>query len=412
MKYGCIGERLGHSFSKEIHNCFADYEYELMEIPKDELDGFMRSRDFKAINVTIPYKEAVIPYLDYIDNAAREIGAVNTIVNIDGKLYGYNTDFYGMSMLIAHAGVDIKGKKVAILGTGGTSKTATAVTRSLSAGEIILVSRAKSADTVTYEELYEYHADIDVIINTTPVGMFPNNFASPVDITKFKELSGIVDVVYNPLRTQLVSEGKRRGISAEGGLYMLVAQAVLASEIFLNKKYESGVLEKVYEKLRGQKENIVLVGMPSSGKSTVGRKIAERMGRSFYDTDEMIEKNHGMKPAEIIISKGEATFRDYESEAINQVSLKTGAVIATGGGAVLRAENVNSMLQNGRIYFLDRPISQLLPTDDRPLTSTKDALIKKFNDRYDVYLRCSDVRIDASGNVDEVSDLIMGDFAK
>lgn len=412
MKYGCIGEHLKHSFSKEIHNSLSGYEYELKEIPKDKLDEFMTLHDFKAINVTIPYKEAVIPYLSYIDAAAKEIGAVNTIINKDGRLYGYNTDFYGMSMLIAHAGIDLKNKKVAILGTGGTSKTASAVAKSLLAREILTVSRTKKDGTITYEELYENHKDLDVIINTTPLGMFPNNFTKAVDIKRFANLSGVIDAVYNPLRTQLISDAQKRGIKAEGGLYMLVAQGVLASEIFLDKKYEKGMLDEVFEKLRRKKENIVLIGMPSSGKSTVGKEIAKRIGRNFYDTDELIEQQVKKKPSEIIMSMGEDHFRKLESDIVKEVSKETGAVIATGGGVVLKKENINTLSQNGRIYFLDRPFALLLPTQDRPLTSTKEALLKKYNERYSIYETSADVKIDASGDVNEVSNAIMGEFGE
>ncbi len=412
MKYGCIGERLKHSFSKEIHNSLSDYEYELKEIPKDKLDEFMTLHDFKAINVTIPYKEAVIPYLSYIDAAAKEIGAVNTIVNKDGRLYGYNTDFYGMSMLIAHAGIDLKNKKVAILGTGGTSKTASAVAKSLLAKEILIVSRTKKEGIITYEELYETHKDLDVIINTTPLGMFPNNFTKAVDIERFTNPSGVIDAVYNPLRTQLISDAQKRGIKAEGGLYMLVAQGVLASEIFLDKKYEKGMLDEVFEKLRRKKENIVLIGMPSSGKTTVGKEIAKRIGRNFYDTDELIEQQAKKKPSEIIMSMGEDHFRKLESDIVKEVSKETGAVISTGGGVVLNKENINTLSQNGRIYFLDRPFALLLPTQDRPLTSTKEALLKKYNERYSIYETSADVKIDASGDVNEVSNAIMGEFGE
>ncbi len=412
MKYGCIGEHLRHSFSKEIHNNLSDYEYELKEISKDKLDEFMIKHDFKAINVTIPYKEAVIPYLHYIDNSAKEIGAVNTIVNKDGILYGYNTDFYGMSMLIAHAGVDSKNKKVAILGTGGTSKTAKAVSKSLLAKEIITVSRDEKEGTITYDELYEKHKDLDVIIDTTPLGMFPNNFTKAVDITKFTNLSGVIDAVYNPLRTQLIYEAKKRGIKGEGGLYMLVAQAVLASEIFLGKKYEEGTIDKVFEKLIKQKGNIVLVGMPSSGKSTVGKEIAKRLGRRFYDSDEFIEQKANKKIFEIITEMGEEHFRNLESDSIKELSKETGVVIATGGGAVLREENVAALAQNGRIYFLDRPIDLLFATKDRPITNTKEKLSKIYNERYSIYESSADVKIEASGDVEEVLNAVIGDFEK
>ncbi len=256
MEYGCIGERLIHSFSKEVHNALSCYDYQLKEVPKENLHEFMVARDFRAINVTIPYKELVIPYLHYIDDHAKEIGAVNTIVNKNGKLYGYNTDFYGMSMLILHAGVDLREKKVAILGTGGTSKTANAVAKSMLAKQILTISRSRKDGAITYDELYEKHADIDVIINTTPLGMYPDNFSRAVDISKFSKLSGVIDAVYNPLRTLIVQDAMLRGIPAEGGLYMLVAQGVRASEIFLDKKYGKETLDVIYQKLRREKENI------------------------------------------------------------------------------------------------------------------------------------------------------------
>ncbi|MBQ5608396.1 MAG: shikimate dehydrogenase [Oscillospiraceae bacterium] len=412
MIYGCIGEHLKHSFSKEIHNCLADYEYELCEISKDCLDAFMKHHDFRAINVTIPYKEAVIPYLDCVDKAAKEIGAVNTVVNKNGKLYGYNTDFYGMRMLISHAGIELQNKKVAVLGTGGTSKTARAVANSLSAREIVTVSRTKSTDTVTYEELYKNHQDLDVIINTTPLGMFPNNFTKPVDITNFPKLSGVIDAVYNPLKTALILDAQKHGIKAEGGLYMLVAQAVLASEIFLDKKYDKEKLDEVFEKIERQKENIILVGMPSSGKSTIGKEIAKRLGRAFYDTDELIAQKSAMTIPNIITSLGEEKFRELESDVVNEISKATGIIIATGGGVVLKDENIRVLSQNGRIYFLDRPLELLLPTKDRPLTSTKEALIKKYNERYGIYEKAADVKIDASGDVEAVTNAVIGGFLK
>lgn len=412
MKYGCIGEHLKHSFSKEIHNSLGGYEYELKEIPKDMFSSFMINREFLAINVTIPYKEEVIPYLYYIDDAAREIGAVNTVVNKDGKLYGYNTDFYGMNMLLCHAGIELKNKKVAILGTGGTSKTARAVAKSLMAKEIIVVSRTGKNNSITYEKLYENHSDVDVIINTTPSGMFPDNFKKPVEINDFKNLSGVIDAVYNPLETRLIRDAKKRGIKAEGGLYMLVAQGVLASEIFLEKKYEKERLEEIFKELKRKKENIVLVGMPSSGKSTVGKEIAKTFLRKFYDTDEEIEKKYGNIPSDIITSKGEEYFRKIESDVVSELSKETGCVIATGGGVVLKEENVESLMQNGRIYFLNRPVDLLLPTKDRPLTSTKEALIKKYNERYAIYEKSAHIKIDASGNVDEVVNAVTGDFKR
>lgn len=412
MKYGCIGEHLKHSFSKEIHNALADYEYEICEIPRDELGAFMESRAFSAINVTIPYKEEVIPYLHYIDGFAKDIGAVNTIVNRDGKLYGYNTDFYGMTQLIHRAGVSLKGKKVAILGTGGTSKTAFAVAKAEGAEKIIKVSRSGRDSAVTYEELYEKHRDTDVIINTTPAGMFPNIFDKAADISAFPDLSGVIDAVYNPLRTPLISDAKAARIPAEGGLYMLVAQAVRASEIFLDKKYPDGTLDRVFEKTYAEKENVVLIGMPASGKTTVGNLLSKALGREIIDTDDMIVEKAGMPITEIFKKYGEKYFRDLEAECVKEASAKSSAVIATGGGVPLREENVNALRQNGKLFFLDRPLEMLIPTDSRPLSSDRAALEKRYNERYGIYCKSCDIRIDASSDAGSVAKKIIEEIKK
>ena len=279
MNYGLIGEHLGHSFSKEVHSMLGSYNYEIREIARDNLDFFMKSKKFKAINVTIPYKESVIPYLSYISDEAKAIGSVNTIINKNGELYGYNTDFYGMSALISHLKLDIKDKKVVILGTGGTSKTAKAVTAHLGAKIIITVSRTPKESEIGYDELYHEHSDADVVINTTPVGMYPNNSQRPILIDKFTNLSGVIDAIYNPIRTNLVLDARKRGIPAEGGLYMLVAQAIKAAELFLDTEFPSEVLDQAYHKILKDKENIALIGMPASGKSTVGQILASEMSR-------------------------------------------------------------------------------------------------------------------------------------
>lgn len=406
MKYGCIGEHLSHSFSKEIHNLLADYPYEIREVAREALDAFMTERDFLGINVTIPYKELVIPHLYYIDDAARQIGAVNTVVNRDGKLYGYNTDFYGMSSLISHAGVEIKDKTVAILGTGGTSKTAHAVCEALGAAEIITVSRRSGDGCIDYRELSLRGGEIDVIINTTPVGMFPNIYASPVELEEFPRLSGVIDAIYNPNRSVLVSEAKRRGIAAEGGLYMLVAQAVRASEIFLDKKYSYEVLDRVYESVLKSKDNVVLVGMPSSGKSTVGKILAEKLGRRLVDTDDAVVAEAGMPITEIFSRCGEGAFRDMETAAVREVSKMSSLIIATGGGAILRDENVAALSQNGRLYFLDRPLEKLMPTDTRPLANDAEAIKRRYEERYSRYLAVADEVINCDATPDEVAQII------
>ncbi len=409
-KYGCIGEHLKHSFSKEIHNELADYEYEIIEIPRDELGDFAINRDFAAINVTIPYKELIIPYLYEIDDHARAIGAVNTVVNRDGKLYGYKTDFYGMTKLFEHANINPFGKKVAILGSGGTSKTAFSVSTALGASNVLRVSRDGKEGAITYSELYNAHNDTEIIINTTPVGMFPNISDSPIDISYFPKLCGVIDAVYNPLSTSLILSARKRGIPAEGGLYMLVAQAVRASEIFIDTKYCDEELERVYNKIVSDKQNIVLIGMPASGKSTVGKLISEELGRLFVDTDSLIEEKAGETIPDIFSQRGEKAFRDLETDVIKELSSKCGLIIATGGGAILKQENVDALRKNGKLYFIDRPLRDLIPTDDRPLAKTKDDIVKRYNERYDIYTSVCDKKISAECDAKKVAEKIIGDF--
>ena len=410
MEYGCIGEHLVHSFSREIHGALADYLYELKDIPKDGLDTFMTACNFKAINVTIPYKQAVIPYLKEVEQNAAMIGAVNTVVNRDGQLYGYNTDFGGMCALIRRAGIDLQGKKVLILGTGGTSRTAMAVAQHLGAASIHRVSRSEKPGVLTYDEVRQSHLDAQILINTTPRGMFSRESGMPIDPSRFPQLSGAVDAVYNPLRTEFILQARKMGVPAAGGLYMLVAQAVLASEIFLDKKYPEDAVETVYRKIKSGKENIVLTGMPGSGKTTVGKLLANKLGRPYYDTDDRITEVTGKTPAQIISDQGEAAFRDIESEVIRKLSAENGAVIATGGGAVLRPENIDALRMNGRIFFLNRPVEQLIPTEDRPLSSTKDAIVQRYRERYDTYVSTADKVIPNTGTPEAAAVLVERSF--
>ncbi len=407
MKYGLIGEKLGHSFSKEIHRKLGDYEYELFEIAKDSLDGFMRERDFLGINVTIPYKERVIPYLDEIDDAAKEIGAVNTIINKNGRLYGYNTDYFGMRALFDYAGVDAFGKKAVILGSGGTSRTAYVTLKSLGASEIIKVSRSGKGGAVTYEELYQKHSDAEIIVNTTPVGMYPDIFGCPASLSKFGRLSGVIDVVYNPINTTLVKEARAMGVCAESGLYMLVGQALRASELFTDTKCPSFMLDVIFESVKAEKENVVLIGMPASGKSTVGRILAKKLGYGFADTDELIIKRIGMSIKEYFDLYGEEKFREVESEVIRDIAGDSSLVIATGGGAVLRKENVSALKYNGKLYFIDRPLDKLIPTEDRPLSSDRASIEARYRERYPIYCDLCDLRIEAEGDAENVADRIL-----
>ena len=412
-EYGCIAEHLGHSFSGEIHHLLGlalsgenasepCYRYTLQELRPDELSGFFKQKSFRGINVTIPYKQAVMPYLDELTDVAREIGAVNTIINRDGRLIGDNTDFYGMSYLIASCGVALKDKKVLILGTGGTSKTAYAVARHMGAREIFKVSRQKQDGCLTYDELF-MHTDAEIIINTTPVGMFPNDEACPIpkdlSLSNFKALCGVFDAIYHPLRTELVSVAKVLKIPAVGGLAMLVAQAVVAAERFLGRSIDSRIVEQITNTLQRQKQNVVLIGMPGCGKTTVGQLLSRTLGREVVDTDEEITKLVGMTPGEYITRYGEEAFRKIESEVIrDRIAPMSGVIVSTGGGAVLDARNVKRLKRNGKLYFLDRTLESLQATPDRPLSADPALLRRRYHERYDIYCSAADVRLSIGEN--------------
>ena len=412
MKYGVIGEHLKHSFSPEIHSQIGDYDYIIKEIEPEKLEAFIKERDFLGINVTIPYKEKVIPMLDYVDPAALEIGAVNTVVNRDGKLYGYNTDYSGMKALVNRIGLEIQGKKVLVIGTGGTSKTARRVLGDMGAREIIFVSNIAVAGAFSYEEVYAYHTDCEIIFNTSPVGMFPKNDGIPIDLSKFERLEGILDVVYNPVRTNLVQKAHSLGKKAEGGLYMLGAQAVYASEHFFGERIDASVFERVYSSVLRGKNNITLIGMPCSGKTTIGKLLAEKTGKEFIDTDEEIVKEIGMSIPEYFAQYGEKAFRLVESQVIERVSVQNNKIIATGGGAVLNPDNVRRLKQNGKVYFLDRSLDLLVPTSDRPLSSNRADLEKRYNERYDIYKSSCDVSVDGNPQAECVMEEIYKDYIK
>lgn len=391
MEYAVIGEHLTHSFSKEIHNELADYSYIVREVEKECLSDFISAREYRGLNVTIPYKKDVIPLLDWIDETAVKIGAVNTIVNRDGRLMGYNTDFFGMSALIERTGVAIAGEKVLILGTGGTSVTANAVAHAMGAASVLRVSRSAGDGVITYEDMYAEHCDAGVIINTTPVGMYPNTNASPIDIDRFPQCHGVIDAIYNPMRSELVLSALARGIKASGGLYMLVAQAAQAAALFLDDDSMLSKIEDVYQTIRLSKENIVLIGMPGCGKSTVGKLLERELNRAFFDSDEEIVATVGCDIPTIFRESGEAVFRQYESQAIRRLADKTACIIATGGGAVLKPENVAALRKNGTLVLLDRPLEELMPTDDRPLSSDREMLAQRYHERMPIYRSCADV---------------------
>lgn len=393
MQYGLIGYPLAHSFSKEIHQAIGKYQYDLWPLKEEMLDDFFNKKDFKGINVTIPYKQKVIKYLDEIDEIAGKIEAVNTIVNIDGKIKGYNTDFYGLLALIEKNNIEIKNKNVAILGTGGTSNTAYYLCQYLKATSIKKVSRQERQDCLTYEQLNEFKDRFQVIINTTPIGMYPNNDDTILDVSDFNNLEAVVDVIYNPLQTKLVLQAKQKGLKATNGLYMLVAQAVYAYCIFQNEKYDKDLTDIIYKKIYQQKSNIVLIGMPTCGKTTLGKLLAEKLDREHYDIDDIIIKDRKKMITDIFSNEGEKAFREYEKKAVKEVYKKEGVIISCGGGTILDQENVNLLKQNGILIFLDRDLDKLAYDETRPITSSKEKLEKIYKERYDIYTSVKDITI-------------------
>lgn len=415
MEYGLIGEHLGHSFSKEIHGRLSERPYELQEIPRDSLAKFLTSREFKGINVTIPYKEAVLPLLDFVSPEARQIGAVNTIVNRDGRLFGYNTDYFGFSALADRLRIDFKGKRVLILGAGGAAKTVAAVAADRSAASVThAVRRPKAPGQIPLSSLgsESSYKDVipgpkgvipgwtgDLVVNCTPAGMFPHEEERIIDLGALPQLEGAIDLIYNPLRTDLILDALSRGVPAEGGLYMLVAQAVKAREYFDGIPGPAG--DDIFESLLRAKRNIVLIGMPASGKSTIGKALSEKTGRPFADTDSLIVQKAGKPIPQIFAEEGEAAFRALESEMIRELSPRTGLVIATGGGAVLDPQNVRRLSRNGLLCFIRRDPERLLSTADRPLSSSREAMLALYESRREAYRRATERVIDNNGSLEE-----------
>ena len=392
MEYGLIGEKLGHSFSKIIHEKLADYTYELCHLAKDELDAFMTAKQFKAINVTIPYKQDVIPYCDVLDDSAKRIGVVNTIVNRDGKLFGYNTDFAGFLYNLNAHGITLKDKKVMICGSGGTCKTVTAVAEYMGAKEILVVSRSKKENAVTYEECIR-HKDVDVVVNASPKGMYPDNGESPLDLSNFPNCKAVVDVIYNPLKTRLLQQAEQLGMKAVNGLEMLVAQAKFAVEHFLSTEIENDKIDQITLELLKQLTNIVLIGMPSSGKTLTGKALCKYIDKTVVDTDAVIVERSGMSIKEMFARHGEAYFRQWEHDVIEEFSKQNGLIIATGGGAIKNEENIQNLKQNGIVMFIDRDLEHLLVTDDRPLSKDANAVAKLYEERYPLYTKYGDLRV-------------------
>ena len=393
MEYGLLGEKLGHSFSPQIHRDLAGYDYQLLPTPPEAVEDLFARRAFQGLNVTIPYKRTVMPLCDEIDPRAAAIGAVNTVVNQNGRLTGYNTDIDGFLYMARRAGVDMAGKKVVILGSGGTSRTARAAAGELGAREIVTVSRHGEDN---YQNLSR-HADAQVLVNTTPVGMYPNWGQSPVSLESFPALEGVLDVVYNPLRTALLLQAEERGLPCSCGLPMLVAQAKRAAELFTGQNIDDSRTEAVLHGLREQLTSIVLIGMPGCGKTTVGRALAGKLGRTFVDLDEEIVRRAGTSIPEIFAREGEAGFRERESALVREFGERTGLVVSTGGGVVTRRENYIPLKQNGLLLHLRRDPASL-PTDGRPL-SQATAPEELWRRRAPLYAAFADGEIDNNGTL-------------
>ena len=402
LKCGLLGEKLGHSYSPQIHSMLADYEYKLFEKSPEELEDFLKSGEFDGLNVTIPYKKSVMPYCAELSPTAAQIGSVNTIVRrSDGSLYGDNTDAFGFENLIVHNGIEVKGKKALVLGTGGASVTAQAVLKNLGASEVVVISR-KGEDT--YENIAK-HADAEIIANTTPVGMYPNNGKAAVDLTQFPKLSGVLDVVYNPARTALLLQAEKLCIPCAGGLYMLVSQAKRSCELFTGKSIPDSEIDRIERVLSHQMQNIVIIGMPGSGKTAVSTMLAERLGRKIFDTDTIVSEKAGMTIPEIFAAQGEAGFRKLETEATAEVGKLSGNIISTGGGVVTVADNYELLHQNGVIVWIERDTNKLA-RDGRPISLSSD-LNELYAARLPLYERFADIKADNNGDINDTVNAIM-----
>lgn len=401
MKCGLLGRKLAHSYSPQIHSYLGDYTYELFEREPEEVGNFLQNGDFSAINVTIPYKKDVMPYCTELTDCAKKMGAVNTIVRRpDGTLIGHNTDYFGLHYTFRRMGISLKGKKVLVLGSGGASVTTVIVLQELGAN-VVIISRSGENN---YTNLH-LHQDAAVIVNTTPVGMYPNAGVSPVDLDLFPHLEGVLDIIYNPAKTKLLLDAAERNIPCENGLWMLVAQAKEAAEWFTGTKISDDVIPEIYEKMCKRMENIVLIGMPGCGKSTIGKLLAEALGREFIDADAEIIRTADMPIPEIFEKFGEEGFRKMESQVLTSLGQKSALVIATGGGCITRKENYPSLHQNGTIYWIERDIASL-PTDGRPL-SQKGKLEQMYAVRKPLYEAFADVRIHNNGSIEQAVEAII-----
>ncbi len=401
MRYGLIGEHLSHSFSKEIHEKLGDYPYDLYPLSREDFPAFMEKRDFTGINVTIPYKEAVIPYLDHLDHKAKAIKAVNTIVEKDGLLYGTNTDFDGFYYLVQKNNISFADKVVLILGNGGAAKTVTAVARSLGAKEIVTVSRRKQDGTITYKEA-EKRKDAEIIVNCSPAGMYPHTGECLVELKNYPHLTAVLDVVYNPMKTKLLLEAEKLGIPYANGLRMLVAQAKYAADFFFDTTFQDSAIEEIYRELVRDLSNVSLIGMPGSGKTGLGQVLSQALQKKFVDLDVLVEEKAGKSISQIFADEGEEGFRAREQAVVEEVSKEKGQVLSTGGGVILREDNIEHLRQNGPIILIDRPLKDLEADDKRPLARNKEAIKALYDKRISLYYQYSDKIVSNEKEFDQV----------
>lgn len=401
MQYGLLGEKLGHSFSPEIHNQLGNYPYQLFEIHPEDLSSFLQSKTFAGMNVTIPYKKTVIPYCHHLTPEAEMLQAVNTIVrNPDGTLTGHNTDYFGFSSMVERAKLSLSGKKALVLGSGGASNTVCAVLRQQNAN-VIVVSRTGENN---YSNLQQ-HSDAKLIVNTTPVGMYPYNGQSPIDLTVFPHLECVMDLIYNPLKTKLLIDADALGIPAYNGLWMLVAQAKESAEWFTGTQIDISYIPEIYQKLLKKSQNIILIGMPGCGKTTVAKILAEKTGRGIVDTDQLIEEKTGCSIPDIFSSDGENYFRRLETEVICEFGKRNSIIMSTGGGCVTQRENLDLLRQNGTVIWIKRDLS-LLETKGRPL-SENGKLQQMYTQREPLYHLFADLSVDNNYSPEETAEQII-----
>ncbi len=406
MKLGLIGKPLGHSWSPEIHAFITKQDYQLYELEEDEMHQFLHQKDFDGLNVTIPYKQKVMADLDEIDPLAKEIGAVNCIVNENGRLKGYNTDIDGFMGMLRHNNIDVKGKKAAVLGSGGASKAAVCALKHMQA-EPYVISRSRHDNTLTYDELYDHESEFQIIVNATPVGMKPDYDDVPVDIRRFTHLQAVADIVANPLRTRLQFDAKMLGIPYCGGFEMLVGQAFAADELFTHQKLDEQLIPECMKAVLRKRRNIVLIGMPTSGKSTIAAVLGKRTGAVVVEMDEEIEKEIGMSISECFKTKGESYFRNIEKEVAKKHREANGEILSCGGGVIKNPDTMRYLSENGLVIWIERNLNQLFPTDSRPLAGSEQALQNLYQERLPLYQKYSDLHIDNNGNIeDTISEIL------